>query len=59
MYDCDFLDVDVHVFADEGDKVGDSADGDHQYSSDHALIGDNDYCICFAFGVPIAEIHPY
>lgn len=29
VYDCNFLDVDVHVFADEGEKVGDSAEGDH------------------------------
>lgn len=59
VYDCDFLDVDVHVFADEREEVGDSAERDHKYGSDHALVGYDDYCIRLAFGIPIAEIHTH
>lgn len=57
--DCDFLDVDVYVPADEREKVGDSAERDHKYGSDNALISDNDYCIRLALGIPIAEIRTH
>lgn len=59
MYDCDFLDVNSHVFANKGEKVGDSAESDHEYGSNHALIGDYDYCIRLTLGVPIAKIYTH